>query len=98
MRTSQADSSIQQGQTETELLAHHKDNPDCFEAYIFKPGMVLAKQVNLRDFFRGLVPSVRVDVLSKIMVNVALDGFEEDTLDNTTINIQAKGARSTMTS
>lgn len=47
--------------------------------------MVLAKETNLRDLLRGLAPSIRVDALSKVMVKVALNGFENDTLENAMI-------------
>lgn len=43
--------------------------------YIMRPGMVLAKEANLRDMVRGLAPSVTVNVLAKAMVKMALDGW-----------------------
>lgn len=54
--------------------------------------MVLGKHVNLRDMIRGLAPSIRVDALSKVMVNIALNGFGQDTLDNTAIKKQAQSS------
>ena len=73
---------------ENELLAHVKENPNTVEAYIMRPGMVLAKDANIRDMIRSLAPSVKVDVLAKMMLKMALDGFRDRVIENPTINQQ----------
>ena len=73
---------------ENELLAHVQENPDTFETYIMRPGMVLAKDANIRDMIRSLAPSVKVDVLAKVMLKVALDGSRDRVIENSTINQQ----------
>ncbi|KAL7916748.1 hypothetical protein GGI35DRAFT_485892 [Trichoderma velutinum] len=80
------------GQAETELLAHAKENSDVFESYIMRPGMVLAKDFNLRDMVRGLGPSLPVDVLAKAMQKVALEGHQKDTIENSMITAEGRGA------
>ena len=52
------------------------------QAFVMRPGMVLKKEFNMRDAVRGLAPSVRVDVLAKAMVEVAVKGGEKDTFEN----------------
>jgi hypothetical protein len=66
-------------------MAHAKEHPDTFETYIMRAGMVLAKETNMRDMVRGLLPSVRVDVMASKMLDVALDGSEHQTFENTDI-------------
>ena len=70
-----------QGEAENILLDHAKENDDCFESYILRPGMVL-KGGTVRSFIRGLVPSVRVEVLAKSAVDVAVYGHGERLLEN----------------
>lgn len=47
-----------------------------------RPGLVLTKGGTVTDFLRGLAPSVRVDVLAKAAVDVAVHGNEERLLEN----------------
>lgn len=70
---------------ENELLAYAREHSDRFEAFIVRPGMVLARQANLRDMIRGLGPSVRVDTLAGMMLRTALEGSEDHILDNGSI-------------
>ena len=48
--------------------------------------MVLSKEVNLRSLAFGLGPSVRVDVLAKVLLGIALSGSEHKILENSNIN------------
>jgi hypothetical protein len=66
-------------------MAHAKEHPDTFETYIMRPGMVLAKEMNIRDMVRGLLPSVRVDFMASKMLDVALNGSEHQIFENTDI-------------
>ena len=75
-----------QGLVENELLQHGSQHPKSFETYIMRPGLVLAKEANLRDFFRQMGPSVKVDRLAIMMVRTALDGSEKQILENTDIS------------
>ena len=74
------------GQVENELLAHAKERQDAFETCIMRPGMVLSKETNVRSLVFGLGPSVRVDVLAAVMLDVALKGSEQQILENSEIN------------
>lgn len=67
---------------EAELVEHAKKNRAAFESYILRPGFVLRKEFSLLDVARSLAPSVRLDALAKVMVDIALNGFESDTLEN----------------
>jgi hypothetical protein len=50
-----------------------------------RPGMVLAKETNVKDIVRGLLPSVRVDVMASKMLDVALKGSDHQIFENTDI-------------
>lgn len=70
---------------EAELVEHAEKNPAAFESYILRPGFVLRKEFSLLNFARSLAPSVRLDALAKVTVDIALNGFESDTLENADI-------------
>ncbi|OJJ48238.1 hypothetical protein ASPZODRAFT_140552 [Penicilliopsis zonata CBS 506.65] len=83
----------QQGQVENELLAHAAAHPDSFELYILRPGMVLGKEMTLKDrLVQGLAPSVKVDVLAGLMLDVALKGGSQDIFENSAINELGRGS------
>ena len=75
-----------QGQVENELLAHAQKHQKSFEAYIMRPGLVLAKETNFKDLIRSMAPSVRVDRLAGLMVKTALDGADKQIFENSDIN------------
>jgi hypothetical protein len=52
--------------------------------------MVLANDMSVRTLVAGLGPSVKVDVLAAVLLNIALNGSKQQTLDNTAIN-EVKG-------
>lgn len=48
--------------------------------------MVLSKEMTVRSVVFGMGPSVRVDDLTRVMINLALDGNEQlQTLENSDI-------------
>lgn len=51
-----------------------------------RPGMVRSKETNIRSLVLGFGPSVRVDMLAAAMLEIALNGNEDQTLENATIN------------
>lgn len=51
-----------------------------------RPGMVLTKAGSALDLVRGLGPSVKVNTLAKVIVDVALNGSKDDSFENATIN------------
>lgn len=52
-----------------------------------RPGMVLTKDGSALDLVRGLgFPSVKVNTLAKVIVDVALNGSKDDSLENVLIN------------
>lgn len=77
---------LPQGEAENVLLTQAKDNADLFESNILRPGMVLSKGGSFADWIRGLAPSVRVDVLARTAVDVAVGyGSGEKVLENEAI-------------
>ena len=56
-----------------------------------EPGFVLAKEQSVRDTIRGLGPSVRVDVLARAMISLALNGSKIQLVENN--EIKGLGAR-----
>ncbi|KAL9097058.1 MAG: hypothetical protein Q9165_001022 [Trypethelium subeluteriae] len=70
------------GQVENELIAHAKKHPDKFEAYIMRPGFVLAKETNLLDMLKRLAPWLKVNVLASAMIKSALEGNEHQIMEN----------------
>ncbi|KAJ5102402.1 hypothetical protein NUU61_004624 [Penicillium alfredii] len=73
------------GQVENDLLAFAHDHAS-FEPYILRPGMVLSREVNLRSLVFSLGPSVKVDTLAAVMVDLALKGAERTMWENADIN------------
>jgi hypothetical protein len=80
------------GQIENELLAHREEHPDTFEPYIIRPAAVTTKHFSFRDAIRGLLPSIQVDALAKVMLKIALDGYSEIMVRNPAILEQAAKA------
>ncbi|KAL2827790.1 hypothetical protein BDW59DRAFT_54708 [Aspergillus cavernicola] len=70
------------GEAENILFRHAEANPDLFEAYVMRPGLVPSTQGTLRDRLWSLVTSVRADYLTKAMIDIALEGNEETTITN----------------
>ena len=50
-----------------------------------RPAMVLTKETSVQSLILGLGPSVRVDVLARVMLDVALKGSSERIMENATI-------------
>jgi len=51
-----------------------------------RPALVIGKEGGLKNAVQGLAPSVKVDTLSKVMIELALDGYQHDTVENSMIN------------
>lgn len=66
-----------QGQVENELTDYEKDNNSSVEVFIARPGMVLARGMSLRTLVFGMGPSIWVDDLAKVLVNVAVKGDKD---------------------
>ena len=47
--------------------------------------MILAEEMNARDLVRGLLPSVKVGVLAKRLMDLALKGSSTQIIDNADI-------------
>lgn len=50
------------------------------------PGLVPFTKGTLRDRVWELFPSIRVDILARAMIDIALNGNKETTIENQTIN------------
>lgn len=74
-----------QGEVENKLIAYAKDHESRFESYIMRPGMVLSKEMTIRSLVFGLGPSVKVDALAQVMIDLALQGNERQVLENNNI-------------
>ncbi|KAK7743908.1 hypothetical protein SLS53_003930 [Cytospora paraplurivora] len=84
---------VDQGQVEYELIGHAKRNPAVFESYILRPGAILDEGYSLRKIAWSLGPSVRVEALARAMIDIALNGFEKDTLENKDVGEWDAGVR-----
>ncbi|RAH80800.1 putative nucleoside-diphosphate-sugar epimerase [Aspergillus japonicus CBS 114.51] len=73
------------GQAENIFLEYAAEHPASFESYIMRPGMVLSRQGTLVDRIRSLAPSVRVDVLARAAVDLAVQGHSEKIWENARI-------------
>lgn len=51
-----------------------------------RPSLVPSTQGTIRDRVWSMFPSVRMDLLARAMVDIALNGNEETTIENQTIN------------
>ncbi|GLB06535.1 hypothetical protein AtubIFM57258_001845 [Aspergillus tubingensis] len=65
------------GQVENALTDYEKDNNSSVEVFIARPGMVLARGMSLRTLVFGIGPSIWVDDLAKVLVDVAVKGDED---------------------
>ncbi|KAL4868463.1 hypothetical protein BDV12DRAFT_185968 [Aspergillus spectabilis] len=79
------------GESENVLLRRAKANPDVFETYILRPGLVPSPQRTLKDRLWSLVPSVRLDYLAKATIDIAISGHERTTLGNDEIAELGRG-------
>lgn len=66
-------------------MAIDNDHPE-FEAYILRPAMVLALEMSLHSLAFGLGPSVKVDILAKAMLDLAVNGGEKNIWENVDIS------------
>ncbi len=51
-----------------------------------RPGLVPSMQGTIRDRLWGLFPSVRMDRLARAMIDIAINGNKDTTIENQTIN------------
>ncbi|KAJ6000091.1 hypothetical protein N7481_000500 [Penicillium waksmanii] len=72
------------GLVESELLNFAKAHSD-FTSYIVRPAMVISNEVTLHSLFYRLGPSVRVDAISKFMVELAVKGDDKIVWENSEI-------------
>lgn len=50
-----------------------------------RPAFVLSKEMSVSSLLMGLGPSVKVNVLAAVMLDVALNGSEHQILENSAI-------------
>ncbi|PYI03162.1 hypothetical protein BO78DRAFT_375696 [Aspergillus sclerotiicarbonarius CBS 121057] len=62
------------GQVENELIAYERSSEGGVEVYIARPAMVLSRGWSVRTVVFGLGPSIWVDVLGRVLVDVAVRG------------------------
>ncbi|KKK20326.1 hypothetical protein AOCH_002255 [Aspergillus ochraceoroseus] len=70
------------GQIENELVAYQENHPDTMHTYIVRPAMILSPNTTLHSLVFGMVASIKVNVLAKVMVDLALNGSEEQIWEN----------------
>ncbi|KAL4749395.1 hypothetical protein BDW72DRAFT_194930 [Aspergillus terricola var. indicus] len=62
------------GQVENELLKYAEKKADKVEVYILRPAIILSKGWSLGWLLLGMTPSISVDTLGRVMLNLAVDG------------------------
>lgn len=76
-----------QGQTETTMLSFptNEETKGLWETLIVKPGYVLRAGTSklLVDWVMGTKYTIRVDELAAVLVDAAMNGRKESTLDDT---------------
>ena len=65
-----------QGESENVLFRHEEAHPSTFETYIMRPGPVPSNSWSIRDTIMGLLGFVSVDVVSRAMIRLALNGSD----------------------
>lgn len=70
---------------ENYLIAHAKELGEIFESYIMRPAFVLSGATSIKELLFSLGPSVKVDVLAKTMLKIALEGSERQIWENADI-------------
>ncbi|CAP97094.1 Pc21g21970 [Penicillium rubens Wisconsin 54-1255] len=73
------------GQVENELLVFAGDHPG-FEAHIMRPAMVLAPGTSLHSLVFGIGPSVKLDNLAGVTLELALKGGKKNIWENADLN------------
>ncbi|KAJ6096072.1 hypothetical protein N7486_006818 [Penicillium sp. IBT 16267x] len=69
------------GEVETELLGFAGAHAD-FKPYIMRPAMIISQEISLRSLMFGLGPSIKIDVLAKCMIGLALKGGDKGIWEN----------------
>jgi hypothetical protein len=73
---------VRQGRVEQGLVDIAEGN-EGFETFIMRPGGILpADSGGLMNALGAIIPSVKVDHLAKVMIEIALSGSKEQTLEN----------------
>ncbi|KAL4862242.1 hypothetical protein BDV12DRAFT_207346 [Aspergillus spectabilis] len=62
------------GQTENELLEYADEKAGKVEIYILRPAMIISKNWSLGWLVFGLAPSIGVDVLGRVMLDISVNG------------------------
>ncbi|KAL4794851.1 hypothetical protein BDV19DRAFT_180321 [Aspergillus venezuelensis] len=65
------------GESENVLFRHEEGHPSTFETYIMRPGPVPSTSWSVRDTIAGLLGFVNVEVLSRAMIRLALNGSQD---------------------
>jgi hypothetical protein len=80
------------GDAENKLLGFTAENREVFDAYIVRPGAVLANGGGVAGVAVSLgAPAVSVQGLAAVMVELALSGGEEKVLENSELVARGKG-------
>jgi hypothetical protein len=73
-----------EGETETKLLEFRKDKQkEGFEVFITRPSGVTPKDRGvLKSIAAAIVPMIKVDELAAAMLDIAVNGSDQQTLEN----------------
>jgi hypothetical protein len=63
------------------MLKYADDHPG-FGTYIMRPAMILTRLMSLRNLLFSFGPSVKVDELSRTMLDLALNGAQKNIWEN----------------
>ncbi|KAF7590000.1 hypothetical protein BBP40_003444 [Aspergillus hancockii] len=69
-------------EVENQLIAYGQGHSNTIETYILRPAMVLSREMSIRSLVSGLGPSIKMDPLAGVVVDIALRGHSEQILEN----------------
>ncbi|KAB8067583.1 hypothetical protein BDV29DRAFT_200085 [Aspergillus leporis] len=70
-------------EVENQLIAYCQCDSDTIETYMLRPAIVLSREMSIRSLLSGLGPSIKVDVVAGVMVDVTLHRYGEQISENT---------------
>jgi hypothetical protein len=70
-------------EVENQLIAYCQCDSDTIETYMLRPAIVLSREMSIRSLLFGLGPSIKVDVVAGVMVDVTLHRYGEQISENT---------------
>lgn len=70
------------GEIENELISYAETHAITFESYILRPGFIVPADGYIKAMVLGMWSAIKVDQLSRKMIDIALNGDKLQILDN----------------